>query len=59
MEADFKLVQYIATCTTGDCENAGISIEVSATENDPYVICGPCSTQITDLTQLTETRETE
>jgi hypothetical protein len=49
MEPNLKLVQYIATCTTENCENAGIDIEVLGTENDPFVICGPCSTQITEL----------
>jgi hypothetical protein len=49
MEPDFNLVKYVVTCTTENCENAGIDIEVSATENEPYVVCGPCSTQITEL----------
>ena len=40
---------YLATCTTGGCENENISIAITAAANDPLVMCGPCGRMIVGL----------
>lgn len=46
---DLVLAQFNVTCQTEGCENADITIEVSAVADNPYVVCGPCGVQIEDV----------
>lgn len=45
-----EFAEFIAICHTENCENCDIPINVIAVKNDPYVVCGVCEQQITDLT---------
>ena len=41
---------YAVTCLTEDCSNAGIEIEIHTPRDEPpFVICGVCTNQITDI----------
>ena len=46
------------TCHTDECGNAGYPIDIYISdEPEPYVVCGVCSQQITDITRAPEPRE--
>ena len=49
MEQKIDNDSYIVTCATENCGNAGFQIQVVASKTNPYVICGVCGLQITDL----------
>jgi hypothetical protein len=49
METQFTFANYIVACTNDSCENFNLDIEVTAVETNPFVICGPCSAQITKI----------
>jgi soluble P-type ATPase len=52
---EFKMAEianYFVKCLTEECENKDIKIEVIADLNNPYVICGACGNQITDITAV-------
>lgn len=49
---DITYINYYATCETEGCMNAGIKLEILAPSIDPFVICGPCSQQITKVTVI-------
>ena len=36
------MAAYLVTCETPTCENVGVTLEVSATAENPLVMCGPC-----------------
>ena len=40
-----------ATCTSEGCENWGEPIPVT-TEESHLIFCGPCSNQVTDITDI-------
>jgi hypothetical protein len=44
-----EMAEFDVTCHSAGCENADITIRVSAAMDSPYVICGPCSVQIEDV----------
>lgn len=46
---DVTFAEFDVTCHTAECENAEITIRVSAVVDAPYVVCGPCSIQIEDV----------
>jgi hypothetical protein len=46
---DLEMAEYNVTCHTAECENAEITILVSAVADAPYVVCGPCGIQIEDV----------
>ena len=46
-----------ATCTSEGCENWGEPIPV-ATEESHLIFCGPCSNQVTDITDIKPTEGT-
>jgi hypothetical protein len=41
--------EFDVTCHTAGCENAEITIRVSAVADAPHVVCGPCGIQIEDV----------
>jgi len=47
-----EMADYVATCLTGGCFNEGEAIDVQATAEDPFVVCGPCGQRITDVTPI-------
>lgn len=52
MEITIDVKDYEVVCKTKDCENGGIKIVVKASTVDPYIICGVCEQQITDITPV-------
>jgi hypothetical protein len=44
-----EMAEFDATCHTAECENAGITIRLSAVVDSPHVVCGPCGIQIEDV----------
>ena len=46
---DFVFADFNATCHTAECENADITICISAVVDAPYVVCGPCGQHIEDV----------
>lgn len=40
---------FVVTCQTSDCENFEIPIELMFESAESFVICGPCSNQITSI----------
>jgi len=48
------LSTYRVTCRTPDCHNEGATITVPGDPIEPYVVCGPCGQQITDVQPVEE-----
>jgi hypothetical protein len=46
------MAQYNVICHTEKCENAEAKINIAAGAENPYVICGVCEQQITDITAV-------
>lgn len=46
---DPVLVEYVVTCGTDWCGNYAWPVSILGTEDAPYVVCGPCGVQITDV----------
>jgi hypothetical protein len=46
------MAEYDVTCQTKDCENENILIRVSATAENPYIICGACSQVIENIVEV-------
>lgn len=46
---DPALIQYTVTCHTEGCDNEDVPITLKAAKTDPFIQCGPCGVQITDL----------
>ena len=44
-----EMTEFDVTCHSAECENAGITIRVYASLNEPHVVCGPCGIQIEDV----------
>jgi hypothetical protein len=43
--------ESIVVCRVAGCQNSGMAITIITDEVDPInVVCGPCGTQITDIT---------
>jgi hypothetical protein len=51
-DASQPILQFDVTCHTEGCENAELSIEIPSYDQQPTVICGACSQQITDVVAL-------
>jgi hypothetical protein len=51
---DLVFAKYDVTCHTVNCFNKDIKIEVEALSVDPFVRCGVCDQQITDVVEVTE-----
>jgi hypothetical protein len=47
-----EMANYNVKCVTDSCENKDVKIEVASTVENPYVICGACGNQITDITAV-------
>ena len=48
----FEMAMFSATCKTNGCENVNIPIEIEATKQSPFIICGPCGQRIEDVTSV-------
>jgi hypothetical protein len=46
---DVTFAEFYVTCHSAECENAEITIRVSAVADTPNVVCGPCGIQIEDV----------
>lgn len=46
---EIPMAAYVVTCETEGCGNQGIAIPINAAVDDPYVVCGVCSNQITNI----------
>ena len=46
---EYTPATYRAACQTAGCDNAGISLVIEADARTPFVVCGPCGYQITEL----------
>jgi hypothetical protein len=57
--SDIAMVNANVTCHTEGCQNAGITIFVTAQEESLLVICGPCGAPITDVDVLGPARSPE
>ena len=43
--------ESIVICRVAGCQNSGMAITIITDEVDPInVVCGPCGTEITDIT---------
>lgn len=42
-------MKYIVICETSKCENEDITINIVSEDENPIVICGPCSQPITNI----------
>jgi hypothetical protein len=51
---DIEFSEYNVTCHTVGCENAEITILISAPTESPYIVCGVCGIEITDVVLATE-----
>jgi len=51
---NIEFSEYNVTCHTVGCENADITLLISAPTNDPYIICGVCGIEITDVVEVGE-----
>jgi hypothetical protein len=47
---------YVVTCETSGCGNEGHPIPITAPEDNPYVVCGVCGNQITNVEREAEPR---
>jgi hypothetical protein len=45
-----NMSEFDVTCHTETCENAEIVIRVTAFTDNTFIMCGPCSIQIEDVT---------
>jgi hypothetical protein len=54
MENEIIYSEYNVTCRTENCGNSGFTIEVSAPDENPVVVCGVCANKITEVIRLTE-----
>jgi len=43
---------YNVACHTSGCKNEDIMLRVPATVVDPFIVCGPCGVQITDIVKI-------
>ena len=41
--------EFIATCHTEGCGNENDPFSVTADLDNPFIVCGPCNQQITDI----------
>jgi hypothetical protein len=51
---DIEFSEYNVTCHTVGCENAEITLLITAPTESPYIVCGVCSIEITDVVLATE-----
>jgi hypothetical protein len=49
---EVEMAHFDVACHTGGCENERITIRVLADAENPTVMCGACSTIITDVTPV-------
>jgi hypothetical protein len=49
---DLPMFMFDVICRTAECGNGQIAIKVDAYEENPTVMCGVCSTIITDVTPV-------
>jgi hypothetical protein len=54
MESQFTFAKYEVVCRTENCANSNIALIVDALQDNPFVICGVCSIQITDISLNTK-----
>lgn len=47
-----EMAEFNVTCHTTGCENSEIVILINAVADSPYIICGPCGNQITDIVNV-------
>lgn len=43
------VANYVVTCETDGCGNAGHAIPITAPADNPYVVCGVCSQPISNI----------
>jgi len=46
---NITFIKADATCHTLGCGNENITLHIDVVKGNPYVICGPCGFEITDL----------
>ena len=51
---NLETAQFDVTCHTNGCGNQDIVLRVIASKTDPFVVCGACETQVTDVTPITK-----
>ena len=51
---DIEFSEYEVTCHTVGCENAEITLLITAPTESPYIVCGVCGIEITDVVLATE-----
>jgi hypothetical protein len=47
-----EMANYNVKCVTDNCENKNLKIEIFAPAENPFIICGGCSQEITDITPV-------
>jgi uncharacterized CHY-type Zn-finger protein len=50
----YEMKNYVVTCKDKTCENGGIKIPVQAAAENPTVICGVCTKEITEIKLVEE-----
>jgi hypothetical protein len=51
---DIEFSEYNVTCHTEGCQNAEITLLITAPTVEPYILCGVCGIEITDVVLVTE-----
>jgi hypothetical protein len=51
---NIEFSEYNVTCHTVGCENAEITLLITAPTVEPYIVCGVCGIEITDVVEQTE-----
>ena len=52
IEPPEEMQNFEVTCRVTGCVNEDSTIPIIATATNPFIVCGPCGVQITDIVKI-------